>query len=95
MELMAYLENSSNLTLTSYNDLVQDTANADSTNYSTRYPEVRGDPIGIMVASGSLVPLQSTGTGLDIVNNTTTLYSAYIAPKITVTGTGSSFASAV
>ena len=94
MELMAYLENSSNLTLTSYNDLVQDTANADSTNYSTRYPSVKGDPVGILVASGSLTPLQATGTGIDIATSTV-LYSAYIAPSVTVTGSGSAFTTAL
>ena len=78
---MAYLENSSNLTLTSYDeDSFVNTANADSANYSLRYPSVKGDPVGILVASGSLTPLQATGTGIDIATNQT-LYSAYIAPK--------------
>ena len=62
---MAYLENSSNLTLTSYDeDSFVNTANADSANYSLRYPSVKGDPVGILVASGSLTPLQATGTGI-------------------------------
>ena len=85
---MAYLENASNLTLTSYDkDNLVNTVYGDSTNYAIRYPSVRGDPLGILVASGSLVPLQASGTGVDIVTNTSTLYSAYIAPRVTVTGT--------
>ena len=42
MQLMAYLENQNNLTLTSYNDTIQkNTVYADNANYAIRYPMVR------------------------------------------------------
>ena len=59
MTLMAYLENVSNLTLTSYVDTPTPTAHADTPSYATRYPMVRGDLLGILVSSGTLVPLQA------------------------------------
>ena len=91
-QFMAYLESSNNLTLTSYDESsLYETAYGDSTNYAFRFPMVRGDPIGILVASGSLRPLQMSGTGIDIVTNTA-LYTAYIASRVTVTGSGSTFA---
>ena len=95
MELMAYLENSSNLTLTSYDvDTLASTANADSTNYSIRYPAVKGDPIGILVASGTLMPLQMTGTGIEIQTNNT-LYTAYVSQKISITAVGDTLYTAI
>ena len=93
---MAYLESASNLTLTSYDeDSLESAAYGDSTNYSIRYPEVRGDLLGILVSSGSLVPLQlSTSTGVDIAT-TPNVYGVYVAPRVTVSGSGSGLATAV
>ncbi len=82
--LMAYLENASNLTLTSYIEK----SLAATTDYSTRFPMVQGNPIGVLIASGSLQPLQATtNTGVELQTNTA-VYTAYIAPKITITSSG-------
>ena len=93
---MAYLESASNLTLTSYDeDSLENTAYGDSTNYANRYPEVRGDLLGVLVSSGSLVPLQlASSTGVDIAT-TPNVYSVYVAPRITVSGSGAALATAV
>ena len=93
-ELLAYLENQSNLTLTSYGLNTLRSTYADSTNYANRYPMTRGDPIGILTLSGSLVPLQAMGgTGIDLATNQT-LYTAYIQSRVSITGSGASFGSA-
>ena len=93
---MAYLESSNNLTLTSYdnNNLIQ-TVYGDSTNYAIRYPMVRGDHFGILVSSGSLVPLQALGaTSIDLATSQT-LLTAYIATRLTVSGTGNTLTNAI
>ena len=86
---MAFLENSSNLTLTSY--LPSSRVSAATVDYSLRYPAVKGQPLGILLASSTNLPLQmSTSTGIDIVTTTSpTVYTAYIAPKVAITATGS------
>ena len=95
-QFMAYLESASNLTLTSYDeDSLENTAYGDSTNYANRYPEVRGDLLGVLVSSGSLVPLQlASSTGVDIAT-TPNVYGVYVAPRVTVSGSGSALATAV
>ena len=55
--LLAYLENASNLTLTSY---IEKSLAATTTDYSTRFPTVTGNPIGVLIASGTLQPLQAS-----------------------------------
>ena len=92
--LMAYLENASNLTLISY--LPTLTVNAATTDYSTRFPAVTGNPIGILIASGSLQPLQqvSTSTSIELTTSTTP-YIAYIAPKIVITSVGTTLIAAI
>ena len=50
-ELMAYLENSGNLTVTSYNGALENSVYADAPNYSARYPSLKGDQVGIVVLS--------------------------------------------
>ncbi len=88
---MAYLENASNLTLTSYIEK----GLAATTDYSTRFPMVQGNPIGILIASGSLQPLQASGSGVDVGTNTTTPYVVYLSPKSTYTGTGAGIVSSI
>ncbi len=93
--LMAYLENASNLTLVSYLPSFQ-RASAATVDYSTRYPAVTGNPIGILLASGTNIPLQaSTSTGIELTTNTSP-YIAYMAPKVTVTSSvGTTLATAM
>ncbi len=79
--LMAYLENASNLTLTSYIEK----SLAATTDYSTRYPMVSGNPIGVLIASGSLQPIQATASAPIELTTSTAPYTAYIAPRNTVT----------
>ena len=79
---MAYLENASNLTLTSY---IEKSLAATTTDYSTRFPMVSGNPIGVLIASGSLQPVQATASAPIELTTSTTPYTAYIASKNTVT----------
>ena len=46
---------------------------------------VSGNPIGILIASGSLQPVQATVSAPIELTTSTTPYTAYIAPKNTVT----------
>ena len=95
MALMAYLENAANLTLTSYVNGFRGALYADAPNYARRYPTVKGDPIGILVATGTLIPLQALGgTGIDIATSPT-LYAAYIAPKVMTMATGAALYAAL
>ena len=89
--LLAYLENASNLTLTSY---IEKSLAATTTDYSARYPMVQGNPIGILIASGSLQPLQASGSGVDL-GTSSTVYVAYIAPKVVITSVGNTLATAI
>ena len=92
---MAYLENQSNLTVTSYlddtNNALENTAYADTSNYSSRYPTLRGDMVGVIVLSGSLAPVQVfTSTGVDVaMSGSTTVYTAYFSNTSRVWGSGS------
>ena len=91
--LLAYLENASNLTLVSYLPSFQ-RASAATVDYSTRFPAVTGNPIGILIASGSLQPLQASGSGVDL-GTSSTVYVAYIAPKVVITSVGNTLATAI
>ncbi len=73
--------------MTAYVPSLQRTA-AGTVDYSTRFPNVKGDSIGILVASGTLIPIQATGTGVDLSTNTGSTYTVYVAPKVSVSGTG-------
>ncbi len=93
--LMAYLENASNLTLVSYLPSFQ-RASAATVDYSTRFPAVTGNPIGILIASGSLQPLQATATAPIELTTSTAPYVAYIAPKVVITSSvGNTIAAAM
>lgn len=86
MTLMAFLEDGSNLGLIS--ELYADT----SSDYSKRYPIMRGDTIGILLGNtGSTLnqPVQETGTGVDVMN-TTGNYIMYISKTQKFSGTGAS-----
>ena len=84
--LMAYYENQSNITASAGNTLLNQ-AFADAGTYSNRFPGVNGDPIGVLVSSGSLAALQMGGANVDIAT-TTTPYIAYIRNKMSLAGTG-------
>ena len=91
---MAYLENASSLTLISYLPSLHVNAAA-TMDYSTRFPAVMGSQIGVLVSSGSLQPLQAlTSTGIELTTNTT-VYVAYIAPKVVITSLGNTLATAI
>lgn len=62
MQLIAFLEDGSNVT--AFIPSVYASANSD---YSKRIPTLKGDTLGILLASGSLQPAQESGTGVDIV----------------------------
>ncbi|MBP8016416.1 prepilin-type N-terminal cleavage/methylation domain-containing protein [Candidatus Gracilibacteria bacterium] len=67
-----------------------DQAYADLTDYSKRYINTTGDQLGILLHSGTFVPIQANnGTGVDIVN-TTGSYIAQFSNKDTdaIKGTG-------
>ncbi len=82
MQIMAFLENGNILTAyvpTAFANIGSD--------YSKRIPTVNGDTLGILLASGSLQPIQETGTGVDVVN-TTTGYTAYFGKNSSIFGSG-------
>jgi hypothetical protein len=62
MQLMTFLENGSNVTA-----FIPDAYAGVGSDYSKRSPMTKGDPLGILLASGSLQPIQESGIGLDIV----------------------------
>lgn len=66
MQVMAFLEDGSTITA-----FVPEAFASTSSDYSKRYPIMRGDTLGILLASGTLQPLQESGTGLDLVKTTT------------------------
>ena len=87
---MGLFESQSNLT--SYdttNNNMGNIAYADATtSYASRYPGVKGDPVGILVGSGTNIPLQmSVSTGVEL-TSTPTPYVAYMTSKTTISGTG-------
>ncbi|MDD2916815.1 MAG: LamG domain-containing protein, partial [Candidatus Gracilibacteria bacterium] len=55
--------------------------------YSKRYPSVQGDTLGILLASGTLQPIQESGTGVDVVN-TTGSYVMQFDKDTKISGTG-------
>ncbi|MDD2916520.1 MAG: prepilin-type N-terminal cleavage/methylation domain-containing protein [Candidatus Gracilibacteria bacterium] len=69
MELMNFLEDGS--TLLSLNAFVPNASADIGSDYSKRYPSVQGDTLGILLASGTLQPIQESGTGVDVVKTTT------------------------
>ncbi len=96
MALVAFLENSSNLTLVSYLPSLPRASAATTVDYSSRYPAVKGSSIGVLIASGTNQPLQATSTGIDLATTpNTTTYTVYIAPKVAITASGSTLATAI
>ena len=85
MQLLAYLEDGTMLSLNTLNPIQ---AYADSSDYSKRFPLLAGYSLGILVQSGTLVPIQATGTGIDVAT-TSTGYVAYLANGNTVSGAAS------
>ncbi|MDD2916875.1 MAG: prepilin-type N-terminal cleavage/methylation domain-containing protein [Candidatus Gracilibacteria bacterium] len=84
MELMNFLEDTSTLTLNAF----VPNASADiGSDYSKRYPTVQGDTLGILLASGTLQPIQETGTGVDVVN-TNSGYVAVFGKGDSMSGSG-------
>ena len=62
---MAYYENQSNITASAGNTLLNQ-AFADAGTYSNRFPGVNGDPIGVLVSSGTLSAIQFGGANVDV-----------------------------
>ncbi len=93
--LVAFLENSSSLTLVSYLPSLPRASAAATVDYSMRYPAVKGAPVGVLIANGTNQPLQASGTGLDIAKNVTVLYTAYMAPKVAITAMGTTLMTAM
>ena len=81
--LMGYYETQSNLTsLAPFSS-----SYAATTDYSTRYVGISGNPVGVIVSSGSQQPLQASGlSSLDITTAPTNTYVAYLSSKNTLTG---------
>lgn len=91
MQVMAFLEDGN--TVTTYIPIAFASTSSD---YSKRTPLVRGDILGILLASGSLQPVQEkynvgSFTGVDVVASTGGLYKAYITSTNTISGTGTIF----
>lgn len=82
MQLMAFLEDSSTVTA-----FVPGAFASSSSDYNKRTPTLKGDTLGILLASGSLQPVQESGTGVDIVN-TTGNYSMQFDRDTKISGTG-------
>lgn len=86
MQAMAFLENGSSVTV--FNEIIDITHANGGSNYSSRFPTTTWDNVGILLASGSLLPIQETGTGLDIMNtNSSYIMQFNNSEKITGTGT--------
>ncbi|MDD2916646.1 MAG: prepilin-type N-terminal cleavage/methylation domain-containing protein [Candidatus Gracilibacteria bacterium] len=82
MQLMNFLEDSSTVTA-----FIPNAYANQGSDYSKRSPVTKGDTLGILLASGSLQPVQESGTGVDIMT-TNTGFTAYFSNKITIFGTG-------
>jgi hypothetical protein len=82
MQLMSFLEDGSNVTA-----FVPNAYAGVSSDYSKRSPKTSGDTLGILLASGSLQPVQESGSGVDVVL-TRSGYVAYMSQKKTISGTG-------
>jgi hypothetical protein len=65
-----------------------------SSDYSKRSPKTSGDTLGILLASGSLQPVQESGSGVDVVL-TNSGYMAVFGKDNSVSGTGSSLITAI
>ncbi|MDD2916595.1 MAG: prepilin-type N-terminal cleavage/methylation domain-containing protein [Candidatus Gracilibacteria bacterium] len=91
MELMNFLEDGS--TLLSLNAFVPNASADIGSDYSKRYPSVQGDTLGILLASGTLQPIQESGTGVDVVK-TNSGYVAVFGKGESVFGTGGSLITA-
>ena len=85
MELLAYLEDGSTISLDHIINPLS-VAYADPSDYSKRYPLVVGHPIGIVVSSSALVPIQATGTGTDV-GTTNTGYVVHVTKGKIISGT--------
>jgi hypothetical protein len=83
MQLMSFLEDGSNVTA-----FVPNAYAGVSSDYSKRSPLVKGDTLGILLASGSLQPVQESGNGVDILN-TTGSYIMQFDRDTKINGTGS------
>ncbi|MDD2917247.1 MAG: LamG domain-containing protein, partial [Candidatus Gracilibacteria bacterium] len=85
MELMNFLEDGS--TLLSLNAFVPNASADIGSDYSKRYPTVQGDTLGILLASGTLQPIQESGTGVDVVK-TNSGYVAVFGKGDSMSGSG-------
>ncbi|MDD2916709.1 MAG: fibrinogen-like YCDxxxxGGGW domain-containing protein [Candidatus Gracilibacteria bacterium] len=85
MELMNFLEDGS--MLLSLNAFVPNASADIGSDYSKRYPTVQGDTLGILLASGTLQPIQESGTGVDVVK-TNSGYVAVFGKNSNLSGTG-------
>ncbi|MDD2515784.1 MAG: fibrinogen-like YCDxxxxGGGW domain-containing protein [Candidatus Gracilibacteria bacterium] len=56
-------------------------------NYTNRIPNIRGNRFGLLVMSGTNNPIQTSGTGVDVIN-TNSGYIAYFSNNETISGTG-------
>lgn len=75
-QLLSFLEDGSNVSL-SYRSLLPageglgvSSVYADTSDYSKRFVLTKGDALGVLLASGTMVPVQVSGTGVDILNTT-------------------------
>ena len=87
-QLLAFFEeyDTKKLSLTLPENILPQT-HAATTDYSTRIIGTIGKQLWVLLASGTLVPAQESGTGVDIVN-TTQSYTAYFSNSESISGTG-------
>lgn len=62
--------------------------------YSDRFPYTVGDKIGIILESGSLMPIQTSNTGAFEIATTSTGYRVYYTTSTISNGTGGAIAQA-
>jgi hypothetical protein len=97
MQLMSFLEDGSNVTAfvpnayagVSSDSLISEASAGSTSDYSKRSPLVKGDSLGILLASRSLQPVQESGSGVDVVL-TNSGYVAVFGNRNSVSGTGAS-----
>ena len=82
IQLLAYLEDGGTISLDYLHPL---SAYADPSDYSKRFALVMGHSLGVLVSSGTLVPIQVTGAGIDV-SLTGTGYTLYVARGDTRSG---------
>ena len=90
IQLMTFLENRND----TVNIALSQSFAAGLNDYSDRFPYTVGDKIGIILESGSLMPIQTSNTGAFEIATTSTGYRVYYTTSTISNGTGGAIAQA-